>query len=104
MRYANRRDTTHSDIKKGLVKAGFSVADTSRVGDGFPDLIIGKFGVDAKVECKTPRGRKTALERLGAEQREKASEWKGSTIIAAYCLEDVLFGFSLLLKRQGWVR
>jgi hypothetical protein len=111
VRYANRRDSTHKAIAEGLLKAGFSVVDTSRVGDDFPDLIIGKYGIDAKIECKTPRDmktelgrRKTAQDAFSEGQDSFASTWKGTPVIAAYCLEDALHGFAMLQKKNGWVR
>lgn len=109
MTYARRKDNSHREIAAGLEAAGFSVADTSRLGDDFPDLVIGKYGVDAKVECKTrrattERSRKTAADLLSDGQRTFKDEWKGSPVIVAYSLEDVLFNFNLLLKRKGWVK
>lgn len=109
MTYARRKDTSHKAIAQGLVQAGFSVADTSRLGDDFPDLVIGKHGFDAKVECKTApnkvnkrRKAATASELMSEGQQDFAGQWKGSPVIAAYCLEDVLYGFNLLLRRHGW--
>lgn len=106
--YARRKDTSHKAIAKGLIAHGFSVADTSRLGDDFPDLVIGKFGIDAKVECKTEdvrkNGHKTAAELLSDGQKDFKSEWKGSPVIVAYSLEDALHGFAMLQKRNGWVR
>lgn len=102
MRYASRTDNTHSTIREGLRAAGFSVRDMSSVGRDFPDLLVGKHGLDAKVECKTPRGKKTAEQRLSEGQREFKDEWKGAPVIVAYTLEDVLFKFNLLMKRNHW--
>ena len=109
MHYARRKDNSHREIAKGLEAAGFSVADTSRLGDDFPDLVIGKHGFDAKVECKTRRaktnrGKQTAEDRLSEGQKDFKDTWKGSPVIVGYTLEDVLFNFNLLLKRHGWTR
>lgn len=102
MRYAAKKDTSHKSIAGGLKKAGFSVADTSRLGDDFPDLVIGKWGVDAKVECKTPRGKKDAEQLLSEGQKEFKDEWKGAPVIVAYTLEDVIWAFNMLMKRNHW--
>lgn len=102
MSYARRKDNTHKAIAEGCKAAGFSVADTSRLGDDFPDLVIGKHGLDAKVECKTPRGKKTAAQLLSAGQKEFKDEWKGAPVIVAYSLEDVIYGFNMLMKRNHW--
>lgn len=108
MIYARRKDNSHRAIARGLLALGFSVADTSNLGHDFPDLVIGKFGIDAKVECKTldrrKNGLKTAAELLSDGQKDFKSQWKGSPVIVAYSLEDALHGFAMLQKRNGWVR
>jgi hypothetical protein len=108
VRYANRRDISHKPIAKGLLAAGFSVWDTSRLGGDFPDLIIGKHGIDAKVECKTMDRRKngpvTAAELLSAGQKDFKSTWRGTPVIVAYSIEEALYGFSMIQKRSGFVR
>jgi Holliday junction resolvase len=100
MKYKLRRDEFHTQIANELTEAGFSVADTSRVGDGFPDLAIARNNVEALVEIKTPRGRKTALERRSARQIDFARQWKGP-IIVAYNASQIIYDFNLLIKRRG---
>jgi Holliday junction resolvase len=108
MRYANRRDNSHKPIAAGLLAAGFSVMDTSRLGGDFPDLIAGKYGIDMKVECKTmdvrKNGHKTASELLSEGQKDFKSSWKGTPVVVAYSLQDALHGFEMLKKRLGWVK
>ena len=104
--HARRTDTTHAEIRDGLRTAGFFVADTSGVGNGFPDLVISRNGFMALVECKTrrhtgKRARQTALDRLGAAQKTFRDDWKGPPVIVAYSLEAVLFDFHLIMKRNG---
>lgn len=100
--YARRTDSTHATIRDELRQMGFSVADTSRLGENFPDLVVGKHGLDLKVEVKSPKGRKTATERLSEGQSTFATTWKGSPTIAAYTSQDVVFAFHLHCKRHGW--
>lgn len=40
MSYARRTDTGHKAIVQALRKVGCKVSDTSRVGQGFPDLVV----------------------------------------------------------------
>jgi len=40
MNFAKRIDSNQNEIVRALRKAGFSVAITSRLGAGFPDLVI----------------------------------------------------------------
>ena len=70
MRLASRTDSTHASIRDGLRKAGFNVFDTSKIGAGFVDLVVGGRGETYLVEVKSPNGRKTALQGLGEAQRE----------------------------------
>lgn len=44
MTYARKVDRGHGAIVKALRAAGCRVHDTSRVGDGFPDLVVYKVG------------------------------------------------------------
>lgn len=88
---------------------GFSVADTSRLGDDFPDMVVGRNGFDALVEMKTydrrKNGpRKTAEDLLSGGQREFAQMWKGSRVIAAYTAEDVLRAFHERIRHLGLMR
>jgi hypothetical protein len=99
MRYKLKKDEHHAQIASELLEAGFSVADTSRVGAGFPDLAIARNGICALVEIKTPRGLKTALQRRGAGQIEFASQWKGP-IITAYTASAIIYDFNMLVKRR----
>ena len=102
MRRAARTDKTHASIRDELREAGFSVADTSALGKSFPDLVAGKHGINILIECKTPRGRKTALERFSEDQTEFRAAWRGGQPIPAYCTQDVLDAFRLMVKRVGW--
>ena len=40
MRRVGRTDDNHTDIKRALHRAYCTVADTSRLGGGFPDLVV----------------------------------------------------------------
>ena len=102
MRRAARTDNTHASMARELQQVGFCVVHTHTLGSGFPDLLISRNGVWALVEAKTPKGRKTALERRSADQIEWHSKAKGP-IITAYSAVEVLYEFKLLLKRrEAW--
>lgn len=106
MRWGNvHRDTAHAPMVSELQQMGFSVADTSRCGDDFPDLVIGKHGLTALVEVKTKDRRKngpvTARYIASDGQREFALNWRGSPVIFAYHADDVRAEFDWLLRRAG---
>lgn len=76
MRRAARTDANHAEIVRVLTKIGVSVADTSRVGSGFPDLVVGFRGKNLLLEVKD--GRKSPSRRkLTAGQQEFAAAWRG---------------------------
>lgn len=76
MRRAARVDRNHSEIIGAFRAMGFSVADTSRLGGGFPDTVISKHGRTALVEIKD--GKKVPSARqLTADEIKFRNEWKG---------------------------
>ena len=52
MRRAARVDANHKEITSTLRQCGWTVHDTSGVGGGFPDLVVGKAGRLVLVEIK----------------------------------------------------
>ena len=46
-RHAKRTDANHSEIRDGLRKAGYTVVDTSHIGNGYPVLTV-------IIGCKLP--------------------------------------------------
>ncbi len=95
MRMANRRDSTHATIVAELRRAGFSVRDTSRVGDDFPDILVGRFGEEDKFEIKGPDGD------LTEGQIKFAHEWQGRKPIVARTSDEIIAHFNQLLQSEG---
>lgn len=63
MRRAARKDDNQIEIEAAFRACGFEVADTSRLGDGFPDLTVyrpanGVLLVEVKDGSKPPSARK----------------------------------------------
>ena len=76
MRRAARTDGNHAEVVKALRAIGASVADTSGVGAGFPDLVVGYRGRNWLVEVKD--GRKSPSRRaLTPDQVEFVATWRG---------------------------
>lgn len=59
--------------------AGAYVIDTSKMGNGFPDLIVGFRGVTLLMEVKNP---KTQYGRAGLNKRQKSwhAGWTGGAL------------------------
>jgi hypothetical protein len=80
MRRAARTDANHGEIVTTFRKMGFSVADTSRLGDGFPDCVIARNGLTALVEIKD--GTKPPSKReLTPDEIIFRDAWKGKYYI-----------------------
>jgi hypothetical protein len=89
MRRAARTDENHSEIIKAFRKYGCSVLDTSQLGGGAPDVIIGRWGrcvcVEIKDGAKVPSARK-----LTPLEVKFKREWKGAYALVE-SLDDVGF-------------
>ena len=70
-RWAQKPDANHKNIVQALEKAGCTVYDATRVGGGFPDLVVGRGKKCWLLECKTEKGK------LNAQQREFRDWWQG---------------------------
>lgn len=82
--FAKRVDKNHAEIKEVFKKAGWSVFDAKNIGQGFPDLIVGKHGSTFLVEIKTPTGK------LTTPQREFMLNWKGGAVVILRTVEEAL--------------
>lgn len=99
-RRAARKDANHNDIQDAFVRLGWSVADTSRLGDGFPDLVAAKHGetvlVEVKDGSKPPSARKLTDDELAFKGR-----WQG-WYAEVTNMDDVLaLNQRVLLKQTG---
>lgn len=76
MRRAAKKDGNHNAIAAYLKARGWSVEDTHRQSDGFPDLVAGVPGFACLIEVKEPGGKLTPKEQQFAER------WTGPYIVA----------------------
>jgi len=85
MRRAARTDTVQSDIVNELRQLCFSVAVTHRLGDGFPDIVVGdsRDGRNYLFEIKTDR------EILTEKEEKFRDNWKGQWSVI-FSSEDAL--------------
>lgn len=66
--YARRKDGNQKEIEQTLTDAGIPWFDTSRQGDGFPDLVAAPSGVWHILEIKLPGEDLTRAERTFHEK------------------------------------
>ena len=83
---AKKTDSNQKSIISELREAGVSVMDTSSIGRGFPDLVLGWQGMNYLVEIKTPKGKPTDF------QVNFFTHWRGQAIL----IRDVKDIFNLL--------
>lgn len=80
MRYRGRVDDNQTDIVQTFKGAGYSVAITSNLGNGFPDIVVGKYGINLLVEikdgAKSPSKRKLTEDELRFHQN-----WRGLVFV-----------------------
>ena len=73
---AKRTDANQTKIVTDLRRIGFSVAITSSLGKGFPDLVVGKNGINYLFEIKDadkpPSGK-----RLTEDEQKFFDGWRG---------------------------
>ena len=92
MTYIRKVDLNQKEIVRGLRAMGYSVRHTHTVGKGFPDLAIGKFGVNLLVEVKREG------EPLTLDEKEFFDAWQGYAIVGYDVLHiDACFQKHLLM-------
>ena len=92
---AKKIDANQNEVVKKLRSIpNVSVAITSALGNGFPDLVVGYNGVNYLIELKD--GNKTASQRkLTPDEVKFQSEWKGNYHVcnnADEIIQIILFG------------
>lgn len=88
LRHNARKDANHNAMVEALVKGGAVVKDTSKLMQGFPDLLVWYMDKWHLVEIKNPEtsyGKKG----LSKSQEKFANEWKGGPVMIIRTQEDV---------------
>lgn len=76
MRRAARVDANQSADVKAIRDAGMTVAVTSALGKGFPDLVIGFRGLTCLVELKDG-SKPPSAQKLTADEEKFRDSWAG---------------------------
>lgn len=71
-----KTDANQQQIVDALEKIGCSVQKLHMVGEGCPDLLVGRDGINVLIECKTEDGT------LNPRQRRWHAEWQGDVFVA----------------------
>ena len=83
MRLANKVDTNQVEIVAALRGAYCSVQHLHMVGDGCPDILVGRMGKNYLIEIKSEHGR------LNDAQMGWHAEWRGE-VFCVYTVEEAL--------------
>lgn len=83
-RLPHRRDANQDEIVRAFEQLGCSVADTSALGDDFPDIVVGTAGRNLLVEIKTDAGK------LSHGQDGFRERWRGRYDVVRNCGDVVL--------------
>lgn len=105
-RYAARVDNNHADLVADITRLGWAVADLSRAGEGWPDLMVSigpaiAFPPDPKIRGVVTSGEAYFVEvkskdgKLTKPQQEWAWLFRGPLIVAE-CVEDVIEGVRVI--------
>lgn len=76
-RWARATDANQAAEDDKLRQMGYSVHNTSRLGQGFPDAIVANSRINVLVEWK-----KDAKQRLTLDEEKFHGKWKGPRIVA----------------------
>lgn len=93
---AKKIDVNQPLIVNQLRRCGFSVAVTSQLGQGFPDIVVGKYGKNLLVELKDP-DKPASARKLTPDEQKFHEAWQGNIIIAL-TVEDILNEFNKINK------
>lgn len=80
MRRAAKIDANQKGIVEQLRKLGVSVAVTSQLGKGFPDIAVGFGGYTILMEIKDG-SRPPSERRLTDDEQKFFSKWKGAAVV-----------------------
>jgi hypothetical protein len=79
---AAKVDDNQAEIVAALRKAGCSVQPLHRVGEGCPDLLVGKFGTNWLIEVKDGK-KPPSARKLTDPQVAWHRDWRGSVCVVS---------------------
>jgi hypothetical protein len=96
-RFARNIDANHKAIVAALRASGASVEPVNGSRAGFPDLLVGIFGITELVEVKD--GEKVpSKRRLNPAQTEWHRQWRGRPVVVVESVDEAL---ALVARMRG---
>ena len=96
MRRRGRVDANQAAVAKALRDAGATVAVTSGLGAGFPDLVAGVRGVNHLIEVKDG-SKPPSARKLTPDEAAFHAGWRGRVIVVTSPAEAVAAVFAVTL-------
>lgn len=81
----SRKDANHDALAAVYVELGCSCEDTSTLGEGFPDAVVGCAGVTDLVEFKSDGGA------IKPAQVTFDARWRGSKVLIIRSRDEVIY-------------
>lgn len=103
MRRAAKKDVNHNFLADVFMKAGCTVRDTSRLGDNFPDMIVGICGINVLIEVKRDDV-PPSKSKLTDGQFKFFHEWKGWTAVVRTADEALMIVNQIKQERAQQMR
>ena len=88
-RRAARTDANQQEIVDAFRGVGASVSITSACGDGFPDIVVGKYGITVLVEIKDG-AKPPSARKLTKDQVKFHEDWQGWIEVVENVLDALL--------------
>lgn len=102
MRRAARVDGNHAEIARALEATGCYVQSLAAVGNGVPDLLVGRAGAMVLMEVKDGR-RSPSDRRLTPDQVKWHAEWRGPPVVVVLSVDDALRAIDFAINRGSEV-
>ena len=99
MRRAARTDRNHKEIVKGLRQTGCTVLDLSAVGNGCPDIMVGRAGYNWLFEIKDGEKPKSARQ-LTMMEKAFFANWRGNVQVVN-SLDEAIKAVNETIKIKG---
>lgn len=98
MRRAAKTDANHQEIVRGLRATGCTVLDLSGVGQGCPDIMVGRAGINWLFEIKDGKKPPSARKLTEAEQAFFQT-WRGNVQIVN-SLDEAIDAINQTMSKQ----
>ena len=82
-----RTDSNQTQVVKELRHMGYSVEPTHELGNGCPDIMVGKYGFNFWVEIKDP-SKPPSKCKLTPDEEKWHEKWQGNVLIG-YSSEQI---------------